>query len=138
MKHKILTFTMLLFLIVVCISMTTKYKSVQEDNWEVPKEFQSMKNPYSNAKDTEEMGKMLYLKHCKMCHGDYGKGDGKMANLMDIEVGNFTTEAFKAQTDGAIYYKFLNGRNEMPAFKTKIKNPKDRWLLINYLRKLGQ
>ena len=138
MKNKILTVTLLVCFSFVCLSLTTKYQTEQDTDWEVPKEFQSMKNPYSNAKDTEEMGKMLYLKQCKMCHGDYGKGDGKMANLMDIEVGNFTTDAFKAQTDGAIYYKFLNGRNEMPAFKTKIKNPKDRWLLINYLRKLGQ
>ena len=136
MKNKILTVTLLVCFSFVCLSLTTKYQSVQEDNWEVPKEFQSLKNPYSNAKDTDEMGKMLYLKHCKMCHGDIGKGDGKMANLLDIEVGNFTTEAFKAQTDGAIYYKFLNGRNEMPSFKKKIIDKQQQWLLVNYLKTL--
>lgn len=136
MKNKILTVTLLVCFSFVCLSLTTKYQSVQEDNWEVPKEFQSIKNPYANSKDIEEMGKMLYLKHCKMCHGDIGKGDGKMANLMDIEVGNFTTEAFKAQTDGAMYYKFLYGRNEMPGFKKKIINEEQQWLIINYIKSL--
>ena len=136
MKHNILTTTLIFTLAFVCLSMTSVFQTGLDDDWVVPQEYQTMKNPYANSKDTENLGKTLFLKHCKLCHGQTGKGDGKMAKLLDIEVGNFTTEAFKAQTDGAMYYKFLNGRNEMPEFKNKISNKEHQWLIINYIKTL--
>lgn len=138
MKNKILTVTLLACISFVCLSMTTKFQTEQNGNWEVPQAYQTMENPYANTIDTENIGRTLFLKNCKLCHGEFGKGDGLMAEDLDTEIADFTKGTIQAQTDGSLYYKFLSGRNEMPAFKTKIKNEKNRWLLINYLRKLGQ
>jgi len=138
MKNKILTVTLLACISFVCLSYTTKFQTEQDSNWEVPEAYTTMKNPYANTIDTENIGRSLFLKNCKLCHGQYGKGDGAMAENLDREIADFTKSAIQAQTDGSLYYKFLFGRNEMPAFKVKIKNEEDRWLLINYLRKLGE
>jgi mono/diheme cytochrome c family protein len=138
MKNKILTVTLLACISFVCLSYTTKFQTEQDSNWEVPEAYTTMKNPYANTIDTENVGRTLFLKNCKLCHGQYGKGDGKMAENLDREIADFTKGAIQAQTDGTLYYKFLYGRNEMPAFEAKIKNEEDRWLLINYLRKLGE
>ena len=138
MKNKILTVTLLACISFVCLSYTTKFQTEQDSDWEVPEAYTTMKNPYANTIDTENVGRSLYLKNCKLCHGQYGKGDGAMAENLDREIADFTKSAIQAQTDGSLYYKFLFGRNEMPAFKVKIKNEEDRWLLINYLRKLGE
>ena len=138
MKNKILTVTLLACISFVCLSLTTKFQTEQDSNWDVPEAYTTMKNPYANTIDTENIGRSLYLKHCKLCHGQYGKGDGAMAENLDREIADFTKSAIQAQTDGSLYYKFLFGRNEMPAFKVKIKDEEDRWLIINYLRKLGE
>ena len=138
MKNKILTVTLLACISFVCLSMTTKFQTDQSGNWEVPQAYQTMENPYANTIDTENIGRTLFLKNCKLCHGEFGKGDGLMAEDLDREIADFTKGSIQAQTDGALYYKFLFGRNEMPAFKTKFKKPRERWLLVNYLRKLGQ
>ena len=138
MKNKILKVTLLACISFVCLSYTTKFQTEQDSNWEVPEAYTTMKNPYANTIDTENVGRTLFLKNCKLCHGQYGKGDGKMAENLDREIADFTKGAIQAQTDGTLYYKFLYGRNEMPAFEAKIKNEEDRWLLINYLRKLGE
>lgn len=138
MKNKILTVTLLACISFVCLSMSTKFQTDQNGNWEVPQAYQTMENPYANTIDTENIGRTLFLKNCKLCHGEFGKGDGLMAEDLDREIADFTKSAIQAQTDGSLYYKFLFGRNEMPAFKVKIKNEEDRWLIINYLRKLGE
>jgi len=138
MKNKILTVTLLACISFVCLSMSIKFQEGQSDNWVVPPSYTTMKNPYANTVDTEHIGRTLFLKNCKLCHGELGKGDGKMAEDLDREIADFTKGIIQAQTDGSLYYKFLFGRNEMPAFNTKIKNEKERWMLINYLRKLGE
>ena len=138
MKNKIVTLTLLACIALLCLSLTTKYQTEQDSDWEVPETYTTMKNPYANTIDTENIGRTLFLKNCKFCHGQYGKGDGIMAKDLEREIADFTKGAIQAQTDGSLYYKFLFGRNEMPAFKVKIKNEEDRWLIINYLRKLGE
>lgn len=136
MKFKIFTPILLVLVSITCISMLGKYQADLKSDWEVPEEYKTMKNPYANNKDINHTGKTLFLKHCKMCHGENGKGNGKMARLLDIEVGNFTTETFKSQSDGSMYYKFLYGKNEMPGFKKKIINEEQQWLIINYIKTL--
>jgi len=49
---------------------------------------------------------------------------------------DFSSAEFKAQTDGAMYYKTYIGRDEMPAFKNKISDKEDQWLLINYIKNM--
>jgi mono/diheme cytochrome c family protein len=117
--------------------MTFKKASKQEP-WKVPVKYEKMKNPYSKAADTEKIGRILYAKHCKSCHGSKGKGDGKKAASLDTPVGDFSSPSFKNQTDGSLYYKTFFGRDEMPSFKKKIVDEEEKWLIVNYMRTLGE
>ena len=116
----------------VLLSMTS---NVLEE-WPVPAKYKSMKNPYAGKKDADNVGKDLYSKHCKSCHGSEGYGDGKKAGELDTEMRDFTSKEVRSQSDGALYYKSFIGRDEMPNFEKKIPSKEDRWLLVNYLRKL--
>ena len=102
--------------------------------WEVPATAKKMKNPTKANADNLAVGKMLYNKHCKSCHGTKGKGDGTKAKELDTPCGDFTASAFTAQTDGEIFYKSKEGRDDMPSFKKKIPNDEDMWFIVNYIR----
>ncbi len=108
------------------------------DPWEVPAEFQKMKNPIASNSESLDIGKELYAKHCKSCHGKFGEGDGSKAEELDTDCGDFTLEKFQSQSDGALFYKTKFGRDEMPEFKKKISYDEDFWHLVNYLRALGE
>ncbi len=107
-----------------------------QDPWEVPEEYQNMKNPYTNVEDEDRIGRTIYSKHCKFCHGSKGKGDGNQANLLQTKVADFTTDTFKSQTDGSIYYKIKTGRNEMLSFDRIITDEEDLWMVVNYIKGL--
>ncbi len=126
---------MLLISCIVLLSMKNKKSILQNDPWEVPAKYEKMKNPYADVTDDERIGKLLFTKHCKSCHGTKGKGDGKKAKTLDTEAGDFTDAAFKSQTDGALYYKTFIGRDDMPSFKKKVTDKEEQWLIINYIKK---
>jgi mono/diheme cytochrome c family protein len=104
--------------------------------WEVPAEYKNMENPYADDASLVKIGKMLYNKHCKSCHGSLGLGDGPKAKQLETFCGDFSTDAFQSQTDGELYYKSFIGRDEMPNFEKKITDEEDRWAVINFIRTL--
>ena len=104
-------------------------------DWKIPVKYQTMKNP-TDPKVDLAIGKSLYGKHCKSCHGSEGYGDGVKAKEMKGDLGDFSTKEFQAQTDGALFYKTTFGRDDMPAFNKKLPSDEDRWLIVNYLRTL--
>ena len=104
-------------------------------NWAVPSKYQTMKNP-TDPKVDLAIGKSLYGKHCKSCHGSEGYGDGVKAKEMKGDLGDFSSKIFQSQTDGALFYKTTFGRNDMPAYNKKLPSDEDRWLIVNYMRTL--
>jgi len=96
-----------------------------------------MKNPTDPDVD-KSIGKSLYSKHCKSCHGKEGYGDGSKADEVDGDPGDFSSEEFQAQTDGALFYKSSFGRDDMPEYTKKMPDDEDRWLIINYMRTLAE
>jgi mono/diheme cytochrome c family protein len=119
----------------IFLSMTVLKSSIQEP-WEVPAKYQKLENPFASDADAENIGRTLYSKHCKSCHGSKGEGDGPKAEGSDTPVPDMSTSAFKEQTDGTIYYKTVIGRDDMPSFEKKIPDEQDRWLIVNYLKSL--
>lgn len=112
--------------------------TVQQDKWEVPEKYEKMKNPTKADKENLSIGKQLYDKHCKSCHGKEGLGDGPKSGELETPTPDFTTEDFQAQTDGAIFYKTTFGKEDMPEFSKKISSDEDRWLIVHYLRKFAE
>lgn len=108
-------------------------------DWVVPAKYKTMKNP-TDATDKENLsiGKSLYAKQCSSCHGSKGWGDGSKAPELKGDLGDFSTAATQNQTDGELFYKITEGRDDMPSFKKKIPLDEDRWLVVNYIRTLAK
>jgi len=113
------------------------FTTIMQDKWIVPAKYVTMKNPVP-AKTDAAIGKSLYDKHCKSCHGKEGYGDGPKAKEMKGDLGDFSTAEFQKQSDGALYYKTTIGRNDMPEFTKKLPADEDRWLIVNYMRTLKE
>ena len=137
MKKQFLIISTIVLGSFVLLSMTVNELDTQ-DPWEAPAKYQKMKNPYLNAADEDKIGRILYSKHCKSCHGSKGLGDGTKAEDIDTPIGDFTDASFKSQTDGSLYYKTFFGRDDMPGFNKKITDEEEKWLLVNYVRSLGK
>ena len=129
-------FVVLPFLVAV---VSVSFKSIdQSEDWKVPEASVKMKNPVEADSESISIGKSLYTKHCKSCHGTEGLGDGTKAEELDTFPGDFSTKEFQAQTDGALFYKLTEGRDEMPEFTKKIPEEEDRWMIVNYLRTMAE
>lgn len=102
--------------------------------WPVPDKNAKMTNPLKSDAETLKTGKDVWVKHCQSCHGKQGKGDGSKAAQLKTAPGDFSTASFHNQSDGAIYYKTTEGRDDMPAFKKKIPDEEERWAVVTYLR----
>src|SRR5688500_5017528 len=63
-----------------------------------------LKNPVKPVPTSIAKGKTLYTTHCVSCHGTAGKGDGKMAEMMNPpKPSDFTDRNWKhGSTDGDI------------------------------------
>jgi len=104
--------------------------------WVIPAKYKTMKNTVKGDAASVNVGKMLYAKHCKSCHGSMGLGDGPKASSMKTKIGSFKDAKFQSQTDGEIYYQTMIGRDEMTPFEKKITEEEDRWAIVNYVRTL--
>ncbi|WP_142784165.1 c-type cytochrome [Changchengzhania lutea] len=137
MKNQVFNISIILVGCLALLSMAA-LKSNMQDTWEAPAKYVKMKNPYTNSTDDEKIGRIMYAKHCKSCHGTKGKGDGKKAGSIDTPIGDFSDDSFKKQTDGSLYYKTIFGRDDMPSFEKKITDEEERWLIVNHIRSLGE
>jgi len=103
--------------------------------WNVPADAAKKANPQKGPESIAN-GKALFAKHCQSCHGKTGLGDGTKASELKTEPGDFSKGTFQAQSDGAIFYKVSEGRDDMPSFKKKITDPNDMWDVVNFVRTL--
>ena len=111
--------------------------NIQSGEWVVPDKYEKMQNP-TDAEEDLDIGEELYMKHCKSCHGKEGLGDGSKAAEQEGDLGDFSSEEFQAQSDGALFYKTTEGRDDMPNYDKKMPDDEDRWLVVNYMRTLGE
>jgi mono/diheme cytochrome c family protein len=103
------------------------------DPWDIPAEYESMENPVEADKESLAIGKQLYNKHCKSCHGAEGYGDGPKADELETEMTDLSVDEYKAQKPGVKYYKSIIGKGDMPNYEKKIPDVEDRWCVINYM-----
>ena len=136
MEKKIFKPLVLVFTGVFFLSIITGFGFYDKKPWVVPDNYKNMKNPVASSAESIAEGKKLYATHCKSCHGTKGLGDGSKAAQLKTEPGDFSTAEFHAQSDGALFYKTTEGRDDMPNFKKKIPDAEERWSLVNYMRTL--
>jgi mono/diheme cytochrome c family protein len=120
----------------ILFGILSGFRIFQQEPWAVPENYKKMKNPVASDATSIGDGKALYATHCKSCHGTKGLGDGNKAAQLKTSPGDFTTAEFQAQSDGALYYKTTEGRDDMPSFKKKLPDADERWAVVNYMRTL--
>jgi mono/diheme cytochrome c family protein len=105
--------------------------------WTIPAKYKSMKSTVkAGDASITTVGKDLYMKNCKSCHGAKGLGDGAKAATLKTLVPSFADAKFKAAVPGDVYYQSFVGRDEMPNFEKKITDEADRWALVAYIKSL--
>lgn len=126
--------------IVFCLIALFAFVAPQDQKagapWVIPAKYKTMKNITKADAASVNVGKMLYTKHCKSCHGSTGLGDGPKASSMKTKINSLKDAKFQAQTDGEIYFQTYVGRDEMTPFDKKIADEEDRWAIVNFIRTL--
>ncbi len=94
-----------------------------------------LKNPIANSDVAVKDGEVLYGKFCVHCHGDAGKGDGKVGLKLPGQPPPYDGAALKNLSEGKIFYSISHGKGLMGGHDTQL-NVEERWKLVHYVQKL--
>jgi|SRR5690242_8900494 len=136
MRKKFSTSMFSLATVLLLGGMVVAFTPLQKKPWPVPDAAKNKKNPVASDAESIAAGKTLWSTHCKSCHGTKGMGDGPKAAQLKTEPGDFSKADLQGQTDGAMFYKTSEGRDDMPSFKKKIPDTEEIWSIINFIRTL--
>ena len=98
-----------------------------------------VKNPVAADGTSIAAGKEIFDKNCVSCHGDTGKGDGKMGEELNPKPSNLTDAEWKhGSTDGEIFKVIHDGsaKTGMKPYGRKLTEHQI-WDVVNYLRSIG-
>ena len=89
------------------------------------------------AERNSEKGKTLYVKHCEVCHGPSGKGDGYL--FFDPPVANLTAPEIQKKSDDELWQSVHEGvsNTAMGTWKFVLSDAEISRVLA-YVRSLGQ
>ena len=125
---------MIISMVIVIFIAATSFTFFQPKPWPVPDKNSKMANPVKSDEASLKTGKAVWSKDCASCHGKSGKGDGTKAGGLKTHPGDFTEATVQSETDGAWFYKIVEGREDMPGFKKKIPDADEIWSTIHYMR----
>jgi mono/diheme cytochrome c family protein len=135
-------------LAVALLVLLPQARPAPKPEWAAPREEKSKANPVQASDESLKKGRALYQRHCAMCHGDRGKGDGAAARLHAQRSNRTPKDLTDAKTqallsDGEIFWKLSvgfkeDGRIIMPPFAEEIPKEEDRWKLVNFVRSFGK
>ncbi|MGF1636038.1 MAG: c-type cytochrome [Cyclobacteriaceae bacterium] len=93
-----------------------------------------LKNPIEKADEVIADGKELYTVFCKSCHGDQGKGDGKVGTVI-MGVPAYNVGRVKDVPEGHIFHVITHGKGRMWPHGSQI-SIEDRWKIVHYVQEL--
>ena len=95
----------------------------------------ALRNPVPRDQASLDRGSRIFRTYCSVCHGSEGRGDGTVSGKLGY-VPDLTQDITKQRSDGYIYAILRHGRGVMPRYGDRIRDPRDRWNVVNYVRKL--
>lgn len=116
---------------------TGNNSSQQGGKWIAPASASKVKNPVAGIAAATKEGQELFNSQCVICHGPEGLGNGVAGASLSPHPANLTADSVQDQTDGAIYWKITTGNPPMASYKN-VFSDRQRWDLVNYIRKLGK
>ena len=93
----------------------------------------SLKNKLDSTQVDMAVAKELYTVYCGICHGNKGKGQGKLVKREKIL--GVPSYADRAITEGSIYHTIYYGKNAMGSYANQL-NENERWQVVAYVQKL--
>jgi mono/diheme cytochrome c family protein len=103
-------------------------------------EGKKMVNPAKAATpDSIAAGKVLFLKTCRGCHGETGKGDGPSAKFLKSPPSDLSDAKWdRGSTDGELFLVIRHGAGPNFDMKpNKVLKDEEIWNLVNFVRSLG-
>jgi mono/diheme cytochrome c family protein len=97
-------------------------------------------NPFV-GEDLGALGQQMFDRHCMVCHGTAGRGDGPIRQTDPAEakyplpVPDVTAPLTVGRADGYLYAIIRAGRGLMPAYGPRTTH-RERWAIVTYLRQL--
>jgi mono/diheme cytochrome c family protein len=95
----------------------------------------ALRNPFPRDAATLRRGRELYDIYCAVCHGAQGGGNGPVAGRFGY-VPDLTLDMTKQRSDGYLYAIVRHGRGIMPRYGDRIRDPRERWAVVSYVRQL--
>ena len=95
----------------------------------------SLMSPLDSTQIDSEKSKELYDIYCGICHGNKGKGQGKLVKREKILGVPSYDDAGRAITAGSIYHTIYYGKNAMGSYANQL-NEEERWQVVDYVLKL--
>ena len=119
------------------ISFNDLIQAVDTSKWEAPASANSLVNPISVNEETLADGALVYKKTCRSCHGRNGDGKGIEAADLSTAVTDFTNPDVFEQSDGSLFWKTAEGRNDMLPLKDDLSE-EEIWSVVNYIKTFAQ
>jgi len=97
------------------------------------------RNPLApNDPAARALGQVMYDRHCSVCHGPQGAGDGPLVGpgkFVEGFVPALDRGAALGRSDGYIYAVVRAGRGRMPAYGARMTHI-ERWSVVTYVNSL--
>ena len=97
--------------------------------------LKTLKSPLEVSEIDTKRGKELYDIYCGICHGNKGKGQGKLVQREKILGIPSYDDVGRAINEGSIYHTIYYGKNAMGSYANQL-NEEERWQVVSYVLKL--
>jgi mono/diheme cytochrome c family protein len=91
-------------------------------------------NPLPFNDSTVARGHAKFLTFCSPCHGNFGRGDSRLAGQFP-NPPTLHSDKVRQWPDGSIYHVMTEGQNVMPSYASQLTRD-ERWAIVHYIRVL--